>query len=621
LKIGQVAKANLLPTPQGTVPLVASEKLQTNPFSRKAPPFGVRRWFPGLAMVQTYERAWLPKDICAGIALTAILIPVGMGYAQASGLPAVCGIYATIIPLFAYAIFGQSRILVLGPDSSLCAIIAATILPLAGHSSEHAVALASVLAMLSGVLCIVTGLIKFGFVTDLLSKPIRYGYLNGIALTLIVSQLPTLLGFSANGVGFIHKTGNLIEGIVNQQINWTAFAIGSACLFLIMLCKSLSPKIPSVLLAVIAATLAVTMFDLSAKCGVVVVGALPPGFPAFHLPTVSLKEIDTLFAGAAAIALVSFADMSVFSRAFAERGGYQVDDNQEMIALGAANLAAGCFSGFSVSASASRTPVAESAGGKTQVTCLFGAVGLLVLLVFAPTLLRNLPNAALAAIVIAAAVSLVEVRQVWRLYKLRPIEFWFSIISLLGVTLFGVIQGIFIAVGLALLAFIWRAWRPHDAVLGRIDGLKGYHDISRHPNAKRIPGLVLFRWDAPLFFANARIFHEHVLKSIADAPTPVRWVVVAAAPVTDIDITAAEVLEKLGSQLHEVGIELRFAEMKGPTKDELKRYGLFAQFGVENFYPTIGQAVDGYLKASKVEWQDWDEQVTGTESGLDHPDH
>jgi high affinity sulfate transporter 1 len=467
--------------------------------------------------------------------------------------------------------------------------------------------------MLSGVLCIIAGLIKFGFVTDLLSKPIRYGYLNGIALTLIVSQLPTILGFSVNGVGFIHKTANLIQGIINQQINWTAFAIGSACLMLIMLCKILAPKIPGVLLAVVGATLAVTIFDLSAKCGVAVVGSLPPGFPAFHLPIVSFKEIDTLFAGAAAIALVSFADMSVFSRAFAARGGYEVDDNQELIALGAANLAAGCFSGFSVSASASRTPVAEAAGGKSQVTCIIGAIGLLLLLVFAPTLLRNLPYAALAAIVIAAAVSLVEVRLVWRLYQVRPIEFWFSIVSLLGVMLIGVIQGIFIAVGLALLAFIWRACRPHDAVLGRIDGLKGYHDISRHPNAKRIPGLVLFRWDAPLFFANSRIFQEHVLKSIADAPTTVKWVVVAAAPVSDIDITAAEVLEKLGSQLHEAGIELRFAEMKGPTKDELKRYGLFAQFGVENFYPTIGQAVDGYLKASNVEWQDWDEQVAGVD--------
>jgi high affinity sulfate transporter 1 len=585
---------------------MASEKL-TNPFSRKASPSGIRRWFPGLTMVQTYERPWLAKDIMAGIVLTAILVPAGMGYAQASGLPAVCGIYATIVPLLAYAIFGQSRILVLGPDSALSAMIAATILPLAAQNGEHAVALAGVLAILSGVLCILAGLIKFGFVTDLLSKPIRYGYLNGIALTLIVGQLPTILGFTVNGSDFIHKTTSLVKGIVNQQINWTAFAIGSACLILILVCKRYAPKIPGALLAVIGATIAVAMLDLSAKYGVTVVGALPPGLPSFHLPIVSRREMNDLFAGAVAIALVSFADMSVVSRAFAARGGYQVDDNQELIALGAANLAAGFFSGFSVSASASRTPVAEAAGGKTQVTCLVGALGLLLLLAIAPTLLHNLPNAALGAIVIAACLSLVEIKAVWRLYKLRATEFWFSIISFLGVALIGVIQGIFIAVGLALLAFIWRAWRPYDAVLGRVDGLKGYHDITRHPDAKRIPGLVLFRWDAPLFFANARIFHEHVLKSIADAPNTVKWIVVAAEPVTDIDITAADTLAELNSELDKAGIELRFAEMKGPVKDKIKKYGLFAQFDIEHFYPTIGQAVDGYLEATKVEWHDWDE--------------
>ncbi len=606
----QLAETKLLRLPQAGVAPFGTD-LPTNPFGRKAALAGIRRWFPGLAIIQNYERSWLIKDIVAGIVLTAILIPIGMGYAIASGLPAVCGIYATIVPLFAYAIFGQGRILVLGPDSSLSAIIAATILPLAAHNPEHAIALASFLAILSGALCIVAGLIRFGFITDLLSKPIRYGYLNGIALTLIVSQLPSLLGFSVNGVGLIHKTANLVQGIVNQQINWTAFAIGAGCLIVILLCKCRSPKIPGVLLAVVGATLAVTMFDLSAKCGVPIVGALPAGFPAFHLPLVSFKEIDALCAGAVAIALVSFADMSVVSRAFAARGGYHVDDNQELIALGAANVAAGFFSGFSVSASASRTPVAEAAGGKTQVTCLIGALGILLLLICAPALLSNMPTAVLAAIVIAAAISLIEIRGVWRLASLRAIEFWFSIVSFLGVALIGVINGIFIAVGLALFAFIWRAWRPHDAVLGRVNGLKGYHDITRHPDARRIPGLVLFRWDAPLFFANARIFHEHVLRAVADAPTPVHWVVVSAEPVTDIDVTAADMLMELYSELHKANIELHFAVMKGPVKDLLKHYGLFAQFGENSFYPTVGQAVDGYLQASKIEWQDWDEAESG----------
>ena len=316
-----------------------------------------------------------------------------------------------------------------------------------------------------------------------------------------------------------------------------------------------------------------------------------------------------------AITLVSFADTSVLSRTFALRGGYEVDENQELIALGAANVAAGFFQGFSISSSSSRTPVAESAGAKTQLTGVVGALCIALLLVFAPTLLQNLPNAALGAVVIAACISLVDIKGVVRLYHLRRAEFAFSIVCFLGVALIGVIQGIFIAIALALLAFIWRAWRPYDAVLGRVDGLKGYHDITRHPEAKRIPGLVLFRWDAPLFFANAEIFREHVLQAIAEAPTPTKWVVVAAEPVTDIDITAADALSDLDDELQQAGIELCFAEMKDPVKDRLKRYGLFTKLGEDLFFPTIGQAVDRYLEAHQVEWSDWDEETRAQASG------
>ena len=293
----------------------------------------------------------------------------------------------------------------------------------------------------------------------------------------------------------------------------------------------------------------------------------------------SLDEFGALVAGALAIALMAFADMSVLSRTFALRGGYEVDRNQELIALGAANVAAGLFQGFSISSSASRTPVAESAGAKSQLTGVVGAFCIALLLIFAPTVLQNLPTAALGAVVISACFSLVDVTASSDLYRLRRSEFVLSIVCFLGVALIGVIQGIFIAVGLALLGFIWRAWRPYAAVLGRVDGLKGYHDITRHPEAKRIPGLVLFRWDAPLFFANAEIFHEHILQAIADAPTRTKWIVVAAEPVTDIDITAADASAALDDDLQKVGIELCFAEMKGPVKDRLKRYGLFTSIG------------------------------------------
>jgi high affinity sulfate transporter 1 len=585
-----------------------SERERANPFQLEPQPRGLSRWIPGLKVIRNYSREWFFKDVFAGLVLTAILVPVGMGYAEAAGLPAIYGLYATVVPLLAYALFGPSRILVLGPDSSLAAIIAATVVPLAGLNPDRIPILGATLAILSGLFCILAGVAKFGFITDLLSKPIRYGYLNGIALTVVVSQLPKILGFSVSGERILDRVANMAQGIGAGKVNWISFAIGVSSLILILIFKRWLPKIPGTLIAVIGATLAVTAFDFADLAGVSVVGQLPSGLPVFQIPTVSWNEIVALITGAVAIALVSFADTSVLSRTFAHRGGYEVDENQELIALGAANVAAGFFQGFSISSSSSRTPVAESAGARTQLTGVVGALCIALLLLFGPNLLQNLPHAVLAAVVISACLSLIEIEDVIRIYRVRRNEFLWSIVCFIGVASLGVIQGIFIAVGLALLSFIWRAWRPYDAVLGRVDGLKGYHDITRYPQAKRIPGLVLFRWDAPLFFANAEIFHEHVVRAIANAPDRVKWLVVAAEPVTDIDTTAADVLTNLDDELDKAGITLCFAEMKDPVKDHLKRYGLFDKIGADNFFPTIGQAVDHYLEQNKVEWLDWEEK-------------
>ena len=558
-------------------------------------------------MLSRYNRTLVLQDLGAGVALTALLAPVGMGYAEAAGLPAIYGLYATIIPLLAYAVFGPSRILVLGPDSALTALIAASILPLAHGDAGRAAALAAMLAIIAGILCILAGVAKFGFVTDLLSKPIRYGYLNGIAFTLLISQLPKLLGFTVPAGSLTESAADLVRGVMEGKVNWVASGIGISCLLIIFACRRWTPRLPGVLVAVIGSTLAVVLFDLDAHMQLAVVGTLPQGLPALRIPNVTITECTSLVSGALAIALVSIADMSVLSRIYALRGGYYVDENQELIALGIANVATGFFQGFSVSSSASRTPVAESAGARTQITGVVGAVCIALLLFFAPGLMAHVPVAALGATVVSVCYNLVEIMAVRRLYDLRRGEFALSIICFLGVALLGVVHGIFIAVGFALLAFIWRAWRPYCAVLGRIDNVKGYHDITRHPEARRIPGLVLFRWDAPLFFANAEMFREHVLRAISEAPTPARWVVVAAEPVTDIDITAADVLAELNEELQNAGIELCFAQMKGPVKDHLKRYGLFGKLGIENFFPTIGQAVDLYLLKHPIVWHDWEE--------------
>ncbi len=566
---------------------------------------GLRRWLPGLALLARYNRSLFSQDLAAGLALTALLAPVGMGYAEAAGLSPIYGLYATIVPLLAYALFGPSRILVLGPDSALTALIAAAILPLAAGDPVHAAALAAMLAVITGLICILAGLARFGFITDLLSKPIRYGYMNGIALTLLIGQLPKILGFTVESDSFLHAAAGLAGGVLNGRVNVINCAIGFSCLALIFAAKRWAPQLPGVLLAVVGATLSVWLFDLGGQ--VATVGALPQGLPGFSFPNVTLDEFKTLCAAAFAIALVSITNMSVLSRIYALRGGYYVDDNQELVALGIANLTTGLFQGYPISSSSSRTPVAESAGAKTQMTGVVGAVCIALLLIFAPRLMIHLPTAALGAVVISACASIVEFSPVRRLYYHRRGEFYLSMVCFLGVAALGVIQGIFIAVGLALMAFIWRAWRPHCAVLGRVDGIKGYHDIVRHPEARRIPGLVLFRWDAPLFFANAEYFREQALKAVTSAPTPTRWIVVAADPVTDVDITAADVLAELVAELQQAGIELCFAQMKGPVKDHLKRYGLYTRIGMENFFPTIGQAVDNYLIKHQVVWRDWED--------------
>lgn len=575
---------------------------------------GLRRWLPCLSAFSHYNRATFQQDLGAGLVLATLLAPVGMGYAEASGLLPIYGLYATVIPLVAYAIFGPSRILVLGPDSALSALIAATVLPLAAGDPHRAAGLAGILAVITGVIAILAGLFRFGFVTDLLSKPIRYGYMNGIALTLLFSQLPKLLGFSVDGSSLFSASRGLYHGLVAGRLNNAACIIGVCCLIIILSAKRWFPRLPGVLIAVVGATLAVLLLDLATTAQLAVVGVLPQGLPGFRVTALTLDEFLTLCSGATAIALVSIADMSVLSRIYATRGNYYVDANQELVALGAANVATGFLQGFPVSSSSSRTPVAESAGSKSQVTGLVGAACIVLLLLYAPRLLYYLPIAALGAVVISVCTSIIEVKEVRRLYELSRAEFVLSMVCFLGVAVLGVVQGIFISVGLALAGFIWRAWRPYSAVLGRVDGLKGYHDISRHPEGRRIPGLVLFRWDAPLFFANAEIFREQVLKAATEAPTTTSWLVVAAEPVTDIDITAADILSELDSELLQAGITLCFAQMKGPVKDRLKRYGLFCTLGQENFFPTIGQAVDHYLQQHQVAWIDWDERVTADSS-------
>ena len=568
---------------------------------------GWQRWLPGLDTLRRYEAAWLRHDLVAGLVLATMLVPVGIAYAVASGVPGIYGLYATIIPLLVYALFGPSRILVLGPDSSLAAVILSVILPLSGGDPLRAVTLAGMLAIVSGTVCILAGVARLGFVTELISKPIRYGYMNGIALTVLISQLPALFGFSIEDKGPLRDLWAIAGAIMQGRTNWTALVLGAATLAVILFLRG-SKRVPGILIAVVGATAIVAALDLAARHGVAVLGPLPQGLPGFVVPWISYADIGPVVIGGCAIALVSFADTSVLSRAYAGRTGTHVDPNQEMVGLGAANFAAGFFQGFPISSSSSRTPVAEAAGARTQLTSVVAALIIAFLLLTAPNLLQNLPKTALAAVVIASAIGLIEVTDLKRIYRIQRWEFWLSMVCLVGVAVLGAIPGIGLAIAMAIIQFLWDGWRPHSAVLGRAHGLKGYHDITRYPDARRIPGLVLFRWDAPLFFANAELFKERALDAVAKSPTPVRWLVVAAEPVTGIDVTAGDMVAELNNALHAMGIALCFAELKDPVKDKLKRFGLFAQLGESFFFPTIGVAVSRYLKLHDVNWQDWEDQ-------------
>ncbi len=569
---------------------------------------GWARWLPGLETLRAYQLSWLRNDLVAGLVMTTMLVPVGIAYAEASGVPGINGLYATIVPLLAYALFGPSRILVLGPDSALAAVILTVVLPLSMGDPSRAVAVASTMAIVSGAVCVAIGVLRLGFITDLLSKPIRYGYMNGIALTVLLSQIPKVLGFSVATSGPLRTAWRIVAAVLVGGTNVVTLGIGVSTLVLILVLKRW-PRIPGILIGVIAATIVVMAFDLAARAGVSVLGPLPRGLPLPRMPLVAVGDILPILTGGLAVALVSFADTSVLSRTYAARLHTPVDPNQEMVGLGAANLAAAFFQGFPISSSSSRTPVAEAAGAKTQLTGVVGAVAIALLLLFAPNLLKDLPQAALGAVVIASAIGLFEVSDLRRIYRIQQWEFWLSMACFAGVAVFGAIPGIGLAIVIAVIEFLWDGWRPHSAVLGRVDGIKGYHDIIRYPQARLIPGLVLFRWDAPLFFANAELFRERGLDAIARSPTPVRWLVITAQPVTSVDVTAADALSELDDTLNAAGIEMCFAEMKDPVKDKLKRFGLFTRLGERSFFATIDEAIGAYQAANPVEWLDSEDRI------------
>jgi high affinity sulfate transporter 1 len=546
----------------------------------------VERWVPGVRAARSYERAWLRPDLVAGVVLAAILVPQGMAYAELAGLPAVNGLYATIGCLVGYAIFGPSRVLVLGPDSSVSPLIFAAILPLmASGDLATAIQLAGMLALLVGFIEIGMGAGKLGFIADLLSSEVQVGYMNGLAFTIVVGQLPKLFGFSTDATSVRGEIAAFFENLDERKT--AALAIGLGVLVVLLVLPRFTRKVPAVLVAVVGATVLSAIFGLSDH--IATVGKLPSGFPRPTLPWTSRHDVWPLLVAAVGITLVSLTDTIATSSAFAARRGDEVDPDQEMVGVGAANIFAGLLQGFAVSTSSSRTAVAEQSGARSQLTGVVGAALVAMLILFFHSLLADLPQSALAAVVIAAAISLVDLDALRRYARVRRSALVLSLVATAAVIALGVLEGIAVAIVLAVLLFFRRNWWPHGAVLGRVDGLDGWHSVDVFNSAREEPHVVIYRWEAPLFFANAGAFRRQVRHLVRDRRP--QWVVIECEAMTDIDVTGAGVIEQLDRELNAQGVHMAFVEMRSRLQDLVERYGLLETLDREHFYPSVERAL------------------------------
>ena len=551
---------------------------------------------------------WLPqwrsfarRDTLAALAVWAVLVPQAMAYATLAGVPPVYGLYAALAGLVVYALFGTSRQLNVGPGSSIAVLSAATIAPLAVADGERFLVLSAALALLTGAILVVAGLTRLGFIAEFLAKPVLAGYFVGVALVIAVSQVPKLLGVDVESVGFLRRLWSLI-GEADAVNGWTV-AVGLGTLALLLALRAVAPRVPGPLIAVALGVLVSRALDLE-DSGVAVVGEISSSLPDVGLPGVGWGEVNRLLAGALGVAILAYAESIAAARTFAAKHGYEVDPNRELIAMGAANIVSGLLKGFPIDASVSRTAVADDAGQRSQLAGLLNAALVLATILLLTPFFADLPQATLAAIVIAAVLPLMRTAEIRRLRHLDEIDFGLAVVCLVGVLLFGVLGGLAVAVIASLGALIYRTFRPHTAVLGRVRGRGesdedfGFRDVTRHPEGETYPGLVIFRFDQEIFFANARLFRDYVRELVAEADVPVQAILLDAAAVTHVDTTGLDVLRDVHEELSREGITLMLARMKGPVHDIFERADLMGVFGRENFFPTVHAGVAAYLGRS-----------------------
>jgi len=549
---------------------------------------------PGLLRLRSYERSWLRGDVLAGVTVAAYLIPQVMAYAEVAGLPPVVGLWAVMGPLFVYALIGSSRQLSVGPESTTALMTALVVAPLAGGDPARYAALAAALALIVGGLCLLAWLARLGFLADLLSHPVLAGFMAGIAVFMIVSQLTKITGVPVDGESLVSDVGSFLSGL--DRMHLPTLVMSAAVLAFLLFGAWLWPKAPVPLVGMLLAAGVVAAFSLQDR-GIRVVGEIPAGLPTPGLPGLALEELTALLLPAVGVTIVAYSDNVITARAFAIRNGYHVDANQELLALGTANLSAGVLRGFPVSSSASRTVIADALGNKSQLYSLVALGAVLATLLVGRTVLAAFPSAALGAIVVYAALRLIEVSEFRRIGAFRRSELVLALATTAAVLLLGVLYGVLAAVGLSILNLLRRVARPHDGVLGYVPGLAGMHDIDDYPDATLVPGLVVYRYDAPLFFANAENFRQRALAAVDASPTPVEWFMLNAEANVEVDITAIDTVEELRAELDRRGIVFAMARVKQDMRADLAAAGLVERVGDDRIFPTLPTAVQAY-----VEW-------------------
>ncbi|MGZ4749541.1 MAG: SulP family inorganic anion transporter [Oryzihumus sp.] len=552
---------------------------------------GVASVLPGIVDLRGYERAWLRGDVLAGVTVAAYLIPQVMAYAGVAGLPPVAGLWAIVPAMAAYVLFGSSRQLSVGPESTTALMAATVVAPLAGGNPARYAVLAAGLAIVVGVFCALAWLARLGFVADLLSKPVLVGCMAGVAIIMIVGQLEKVTGIPVEGDTMVQQLRSFLGGL--DQVKWPTVILSVAVLALLFVLQRF-PRLPGPLIAVLLAALAVPVFDLSAY-GITVVGKIPGGLPRPQLPDLQAGDLQALLLAAVGVAVVGYTDNVLTARAFADRGGYEVDANQELLALGAANVGAGLMQGFPVSSSGSRTALGDTAGSRTQLYTLVALAGVLLVLLFGGGVLASFPNAALGALIIYAATRLVDLPEFRRIARFRRSELVLALVTFVGVLVFDILYGVLIAVAVSVADLLRRVARPHDAVLGQVEGLAGMHDVDDYPTATTIPGLVVYRYDSPLFFANAEDFKTRALEA-ADAAPDLRWFVLNVEANVEVDITALDAVEQLRAEMERREVVFAMARVKQDLREELQAFGLAHSVGEDHLYPTLPTAVAAYQR-------------------------